>query len=242
MSEEQFRRPVERFYNEVVRHGHMNLIDELTSQNFVEINPYTGARRTAEDLARDIYSCRTSIPDFAIDIEGIDVRGNQAIATSTLQGEYHGGLIDEAILSRLGLHRVRETGSCHIALRFNDAFAIENGMITRHMSRLQGPGLLPQLIAGGLIVQEGSEGYRRSRGLDLGQFDTILPDDWQNVLGSMIGGYVGGAPRDFGIPATAPPSGYDRPVLGFDPLPGWPPITDPPGPIDDPDADYTWRW
>jgi hypothetical protein len=237
MSEDQLHRPIQRFYDEVVQQGRMERIDELISPDFVDINPYTGARRTAQDLARDINACREAISNIQINIEGIDVEGDLAIVRTTLLGDYHEGLIDEAVLSPLGLRRVPEIKSCQIALRFDDGFEIQNGMISLHKARLHGPGLLDQLVARGLIAKEGSS----SAGDD---FDLRVRRSWDAEYGGsradvacMCGVYE---PLP-GQPPVSGPLGRSWPTLNFEPLPGWPPITEPPGPID-PETGLDWQW
>ncbi len=97
MSTEGNKAAARRFIEEVFNQGHVALIDELCSPNFILHEPTRPDVRTREDLKPFIAEHLSAIPDFHVTIEDMIAEGEQVVVRYTVHGTNTGDFVSSTM-------------------------------------------------------------------------------------------------------------------------------------------------
>jgi steroid delta-isomerase-like uncharacterized protein len=81
---------MQRFYDEVVNAGNLNLIDELLADDFVEHEEFPGIPPTREGVKQFFALLKTAFPDGTMTAEDLIAEGDRVAARAKFRGTHQG--------------------------------------------------------------------------------------------------------------------------------------------------------
>ena len=81
---------MQRFYDEVVNAGNLDVIDELLAEDFVEHEELEGLPPTREGVKQFFAGMRAAFPDVTFTPEHMVAEGDMVAARVTIRGTQHG--------------------------------------------------------------------------------------------------------------------------------------------------------
>ena len=81
---------MQRFYDEVVNEGNLNVIDELLSETFVEHEEFPGLPPTREGVKQFFAMFRAAFPDVTCEVEHLVAEGVFVSAHARFHGTHQG--------------------------------------------------------------------------------------------------------------------------------------------------------
>ena len=94
MSESENKAVIERFLNDVLNRGKLEMADEIVGKNFVELDPLPGQKQGREGLKEIVAMLRTAFPDMKWSVEEMIAAGEKVVTrfiwTGTHKGEFLG--------------------------------------------------------------------------------------------------------------------------------------------------------
>jgi predicted ester cyclase len=125
---------LERFYEEVVNGGKLDLIDELLTEDFVENEPFPGLGTDRASVRRFFEMAQGSFEGLRMEIDAIYVDGNTGIVRSRMQGKHVGEFMGIPATDR------KVDVPLVDIIEFND-----EGLATSHWGVMDGAELMTQL-------------------------------------------------------------------------------------------------
>lgn len=137
MEQEQLKLLAKRFYEEVLNHGEIAVIDELIADDFVEHESMPGVPSTREGVGVWVALMRSAFPDLVVTVNNVAVEGNEIWVHSVIRGTHLGTFMGIPATGRpveiAGFDRVR----------VRDGKAVEHWGITDNLALLQQLGQIP---------------------------------------------------------------------------------------------------
>lgn len=94
MSAENNRALAQRFYDEVVNEGNLDLIDELVAEDFVDHEGFPGIPNTGPEAVRAVFSMfLAAFPDLQMTVDDMIAEGDKIVARVTMSGTHRGDLM-----------------------------------------------------------------------------------------------------------------------------------------------------
>ena len=81
---------IERFEQEVINQGRLDLADEIVAEDFVELDPLPGQRQGREGLKEVIAMLRTAFPDIHWAVQERVGEGEKVVSRFTWTGTHRG--------------------------------------------------------------------------------------------------------------------------------------------------------
>ena len=134
---EQNKALVQRFYDEVVTQGNIDLIDELVSEDLVEHEEFPGLEPNREGVKAFFRMIRAAFPDLTFTIEDILAEGDRVAARVTVRGTQKGEWMGIPPSDR----HIEVTAIDF--LRFEDGKAVEHWGVMDAMAMMEQLGALP---------------------------------------------------------------------------------------------------
>jgi steroid delta-isomerase-like uncharacterized protein len=126
---------MQRFYDEVVNAGNIDLIDELLSDDFVEHEEFPGLGADRESVKKFFVMFRGAFPDVRFTTEQMLAEGDLVAAHARVRGTHQGEFMG-----------VPATGRS-IDVQAVDIVSFANGKATAHWGVFDAMGLMQQLGA-----------------------------------------------------------------------------------------------
>jgi steroid delta-isomerase-like uncharacterized protein len=89
---ESMKAVARRFFQEVVNEGRLEVIEEVTTDGFVEHETIPGAPEGREAVVWFVRSFREGVPDLTAEIEDLIAEGDRLAVRSTWSGTHQGEL------------------------------------------------------------------------------------------------------------------------------------------------------
>ena len=124
---------MERWYDEVMNNGKLEVIDQLVSESYVEHENYPGSPPTFDGLKQTVAAFRQAFPDLRFDVHNIIVENDTAVTYATLHGTHLGEFAG-----------IPATGRT-IAVNGIDTVRFANGKAVEHWGSTDNLGLMQQL-------------------------------------------------------------------------------------------------
>jgi steroid delta-isomerase-like uncharacterized protein len=129
-----YKRIAERWFEEVLSEGKMEVIDELCSPDHVEHNPLPGTDPVGlAGIREGVTRVRAAFPDIEVTVEDIVVEGDQLAARTTLRGTHEGEFFG-----------VPATGK-RIEVSRYDFVRFEDGLAVEHWGTIDSAALMEQI-------------------------------------------------------------------------------------------------
>jgi steroid delta-isomerase-like uncharacterized protein len=136
----ELKRLVQRFYDEVLNAGRLNVFDELLTPNAIYRNPALGLPASVGGAKQRLAGLRSAFPDLRYTVENITADGDRVVVQFVLEGTQHG----EFLGAPTG-KTVRTLGMT--SYRFTDGRIAEILVLADFVSVLRQLGVLPVLAA-----------------------------------------------------------------------------------------------
>jgi len=134
---EQLKLLAKRFYEEVLNHGDLVVIDELVADDFVEHEEMPGIPATREGVRAWVTLMRAAFPDLIVTVNQMIASGDEVWVHMTIRGTHHGPFLDIAPTGR----KVEIAGIDRVRVR--DGKAVEHWGVTDNLALLQQLGQIP---------------------------------------------------------------------------------------------------
>jgi steroid delta-isomerase-like uncharacterized protein len=131
----------QRYINEVWNQGHMEMIDELIHEDFIDHTPTGDQEHGRNGIKWFVNMIRTAFPDVQGRIEHIISQGDMVAVHLVFEGTHTGG----------ELFGIPATGK-RIALKGLDILKVEDGKLAHSWANFDQAGMMAQL---GVIPQAG---------------------------------------------------------------------------------------
>jgi steroid delta-isomerase-like uncharacterized protein len=89
---ESMKASARRFFREVVSEGRVDVIPELTTEDFVEHETMPGAPEGREAVSWFVTSFRNAVPDLHVEVDDLIGEGDRLAVRSTWSGTHEGDL------------------------------------------------------------------------------------------------------------------------------------------------------
>ena len=136
---EDLKAIVQRFNDEVISQGKVELIDELVADDFVEHQAPPGAPNGKEAVRAFTETFRAAFPDLTMKTLGTVAEGDEVWFYSTMSGTHEGEFMGIPATGKkfevAGFDRVR----------FKDGKAVEHWGVFEDMSMMQQLGVIPDM-------------------------------------------------------------------------------------------------
>ena len=126
-----------RFYDEAINGGNMDLIDEVVSPDFVEHEGFPGLGTDRQGVKDFFTMFRTAFPDMKFAIDDMLEDGDKIVVRATMTGTHKGEFMG-----------IAPTGKS-ISVQAIDIVRFENGKVTDHWGVTDTAGMMEQLGATG---------------------------------------------------------------------------------------------
>lgn len=126
-----------RFYDEAINGGNMDLIDEVVSPDFVEHEGFPGLGTDRQGVKDFFTMFRTAFPDMKFAIDDMLEDGDKIVVRATMTGTHKGEFMG-----------IAPTGKS-ISVQAIDIVRFENGKVTDHWGVTDTAGMMEQLGAMG---------------------------------------------------------------------------------------------
>ena len=137
----ELKRLVQRFYDEVLNAGQLNVLDELLRPNAIYRNPALGLPASVEGAKQRLAGLRSAFPDLRYTVENITADGDRVVVQFVLEGTQHGEFLGIAPTGKT----VRTLGMT--SYRFTDGRIAEILVLADFVTVLRQLGVLPVLPA-----------------------------------------------------------------------------------------------
>lgn len=87
---EKNKKLVRRFYDEVLRDGNLDAIDELINDNYIEHEEFPGLTPNKEGLRDWVKTIRSAFPDLKVDVDDIISEGDKVAVVARMRGTHKG--------------------------------------------------------------------------------------------------------------------------------------------------------
>jgi steroid delta-isomerase-like uncharacterized protein len=124
---------MERWYNEVMNQGKLEVIDQLVAESYVEHENFPGSAPTFDGLKQTVSAFRHAFPDLRFEVHNIIVENDTAVAYATLHGTHQGEFAG-----------IPPTGKT-VAVAGIDTVRFANGKAIEHWGNTDNLGLMQQL-------------------------------------------------------------------------------------------------
>jgi steroid delta-isomerase-like uncharacterized protein len=135
---ERNKAAVRRFYDEVVGQGKLELIDELTREDFVEHEQLPGLSSDREGAKAFFAMFRAAFPDIAFNVHDMLADGDKVVARITMTGTHEGDFAGIAATGR------KVSVSTIDILRLEDGLLVEHWGVTDELAMMQQLGVIPE--------------------------------------------------------------------------------------------------
>jgi steroid delta-isomerase-like uncharacterized protein len=129
-----------RFYDEVINGRNLDLIDELTTPDFIEHEEFPGLASGREGVKQFFSMMRTAFPDFRMNVEDMIAEGDKAVVRATLTGTHRGDFMG-----------IPATGKS-ISVTVIDIVCFSGGKVAEHWGVSDTAGMMEQLGVAPLAV------------------------------------------------------------------------------------------
>lgn len=136
MSIQQNKALAQRFYDEVANKGHVDLIDELFADDFVEHEAFPGLSEGREGVKQFFSMIRNAFEGFRMEIQDIIAEGDKVVSRITMSGTHRGEFMDIA-----GTGKTISVAAIDV-LRFADGKVVEHWGVTDGLSMMEQLGAL----------------------------------------------------------------------------------------------------
>lgn len=133
MQTEDLKKLNEHFYDEVFRRRHVDAIDELLTDDFVEHTPAPGQATDRQGAKEFIGQMLQAFPDIDFAIENQIAEGDTVAAVGTMTGTHQGEFLGVPATGRKVSVQVMDTGR------------VRSGRFYDHWGLVDVPGLMAQL-------------------------------------------------------------------------------------------------
>ena len=123
----------ERWFNEVVNEGKVDVIDELIADDFVDHDPFPGTSADVKGLKDGIEMIRSAFPDVQMSIDEAIAEGDALAIRSTTRGTHDGEFMGMPATGK----KVEVAGY--------DIVHFEDGKVTEHWGVIDTGAMLEQL-------------------------------------------------------------------------------------------------
>jgi steroid delta-isomerase-like uncharacterized protein len=134
---EQLKLLAKRFYEEVLNHGDLAVIDELIADEFVEHEELPGIPSNREGIRAWATLMRNAFPDLVVSINQMVASGDEVWVHMTMKGTHSGPFMDIPPTGR----KVEISGIDRVRVR--NGKAVEHWGVTDNLTLLQQLGQLP---------------------------------------------------------------------------------------------------
>jgi steroid delta-isomerase-like uncharacterized protein len=134
---EQLKLLAKRFYEEVLNHGDLGVIDELIADEFVEHEELPGIPSNREGIRAWAMLMRNAFPDLVVSINQMIASGDEVWVHMTMKGTQYGPFMDIPPTGR----KVEISGIDRVRVR--NGKAVEHWGVTDNLALLQQLGQLP---------------------------------------------------------------------------------------------------
>jgi steroid delta-isomerase-like uncharacterized protein len=137
MSTDDNKALMQRFFDEVVNGGNVDLIDELLTDDFVEHEEFPGLEPNREGVKQFFRTFRSAFPDGTFSVEEMIAEGDTVATRVTIRGTHEGEFLG-----------IPATGRS-VEVAAIDFVSFEDGKMTAHwgvgdmVSMLQQLGVMP---------------------------------------------------------------------------------------------------
>ena len=142
MSAEQNKATVRRFYKEAFGKGNLDILDEVTTDDFIAHAPsepgHDAETQDTERLKQEIARNRSAFPDLEFTIEDMVAEGNKIALRWSATGTHEGKLMDLPPTGK----QVRLSGMNF--LHFRDGKIAEDWVLWDSMGMMQQLGMVPE--------------------------------------------------------------------------------------------------
>lgn len=138
MSVEQNKAKVQRFYEEILRRGKLDVIDQIVAPNFVDHNPNNPTHDRA-GLMQFVKMMRTAFPDVSAKVVDLIGEGDRVAARITITGTHLGDFMGMPPSGK------RFEIGCIDIVRCVDGKALEHWTEADDLGMLKQLGALPEL-------------------------------------------------------------------------------------------------
>ena len=133
MSAEDLKKLNNHFYDEVFRRRHLDAVDELLTDDFVEHTPAPGQATDRQGAKDFIGQMLQAFPDLNFEIENQIAEGDTVAAVGTMTGTHNSDFLGVPATGRRVSVAVMDTGR------------VREGRFTDHWGLVDVPGLMAQL-------------------------------------------------------------------------------------------------
>ena len=131
-----------RLYTEVVNQGHLDLIDVICAENFVEHEESPGLPSNREGVKEMFKMLRAAFPDLKFNVDFMLAKEDKVVTYLTMTGTQKGTFMDMPASGKKILVKTIDI------VRFADGKAIEHWGVTDSMTMMQQLGAVPDKPAG----------------------------------------------------------------------------------------------
>jgi steroid delta-isomerase-like uncharacterized protein len=137
LDQEQLKLLAKRFFEEVLNHGDLAVIEELIADDFVEHEELPGLPPTRAGVAAWVTMMRGAFPDLTATINKMVAEGDEIWVHFTMRGTQQGAFMDIPATGR----KVEISGFDRVRVR--NGQAIEHWGTTDNLAMLQQLGQMP---------------------------------------------------------------------------------------------------
>jgi steroid delta-isomerase-like uncharacterized protein len=130
---ESMKAAAHRFFQEVVNEGRVDVIPELTTEDFVEHETMPGAPEGREAVSWFVTSFRNAVPHLHAEVDDLIAEGDKLAVRSTWSGTHEGDLFGLA-----------GTGK-RFAMNVIDIVRFESGKVAEHWGVSDVAGMMQQV-------------------------------------------------------------------------------------------------
>ena len=139
MSVDENKALTQRFFDEVLSQGNLEVIDELLAEDFVEHQAFPGMPTTGPEAAKATMGVfLAAFPDLSATIEDIVAEGDLVVTRATMRGTHTG-----EFMGMPATGKSFEIQGIDI-VRIRDGKGIEHWGLTDDMAMMQQLGLMPE--------------------------------------------------------------------------------------------------
>jgi steroid delta-isomerase-like uncharacterized protein len=128
-----YRTLMERWYNEVMNQGKLEVIDQLVAEGYIEHEHYPGSPPTFDGLKQTVGAFRNAFPDLRFEVHNMIVENDTVVAYATLHGTHQGEFAG-----------IPATGKT-VAVAGIDTVRFANGKAIEHWGNTDNLGMMQQL-------------------------------------------------------------------------------------------------
>jgi steroid delta-isomerase-like uncharacterized protein len=132
-----YKQMAERWYEEVMSEGKIEVIDELCSPDYIENDPLPGTGADLAGLKEGVTQIRAAFPDIQASADDIIVEGDRLAVRSTLRATHEGDFIGIPASGK------KIEVSNYDFVRFEDGLAVEHWGVIDSAALMEQIGAVP---------------------------------------------------------------------------------------------------